>query len=251
MRRLPRLLAILTLLQGKKYTTAEQIAEHFGISIRTVYRDIQALTASQLSDNEAGSRQIAYEPGKGYYLVQGYFLPPVQFSMEEANALLLMERVVSGFADKGIERHYATALQKVKAVLRNSQKEQLELLNDHIVFHVPECLKYNQEYLAMLQTAIGKRLALELTYQTKQGETTRRQVEPIGLVFYALGWHLMAWCHLRKDYRDFKVARIVQMRCLDVPFKKADHLTLEEYMATEGPWTFEDGAWTAMSNVNF
>jgi len=222
MHRLTRLLSILTLLQGRKYTTAEQIAEHFGISVRTVYRDIKAL-------GEQGV-PVGFEPAKGYFLVQGYFLPPVSFSSEEANALLLMESVVGSFADKSIQKHYTTALQKVKAVLRTTQKEQLETLNKHISFHVPECFKYDQEYLSALQSAITHRHLLELDYENKEGLASKRQVEPIGLVFYALAWHLIAWCHLRNEYRDFRVTRIRAMRCLDVPFKKLEHMPLSEYV---------------------
>lgn len=224
MLRLPRLLSLLTLLQGKRHVTAEYIAQHYGISIRTVYRDIKAL-------GEQGV-PIGFEPGKGYFVVQGYFLPPVQFSTEEANALLLMERVVSGFADKSIQTHYTTALNKVKAVLRGSQKEQLETLNNHIMFNVPECFKYDHEYLATLQMAITKRQVLQLHYRNNKGETSQRQVEPIGLVFYALAWHLIGWCHLRQQYRDFKVARIIAMACLPHPFKLTEHLSLEQYVQT-------------------
>lgn len=224
MQRLPRLLALLTLLQSKRHVTADDIAAHFNISVRTVYRDVKAL-------GEQGV-PIGFEPGKGYFVVQGYFLPPVQFTTEEANALLLMQRVVEGFADKSIQTHYTTALNKVKAVLRNSQKEQLETLNNHIMFHVPDCFKYDQAYLSVLQGAITKRHVLQLQYRNNKGETSQRQVEPIGLVFYALAWHLIAWCHLRQDYRDFKVARILAMRCLEKPFLQSHHITLEQYVAT-------------------
>ena len=142
----------------------------------------------------------------------------------------MMERVVTGFADKGIERHYTTALNKVKAVLRHQQKEQLEILNNHIVFQVPECFKYDQEYLSALQAAISGRQLLELQYETKLGKASTRRVEPIGLVFYAFAWHLIAWCHLRHDYRDFRVSRIQQMRCMDAPFSITDHMPLQEYL---------------------
>lgn len=222
MNRIDRLFGILTLLQGKKHYAAEGIAEHFGISVRTVYRDIKALGEQGIP--------VGFEPTKGYFLVQGYFLPPVSFSSEEANALVLMESIVSSFADKSIQKHYATALNKVKAVLRTTQKEQLETLTNHISFHIPECFKYDQEYLSALQTAITSSHILELDYQNKEGIASKRQVEPIGLVFYALAWHLIAWCHLRQEYRDFRVTRIQAMRCLDVPFKKLEHVPLSEYL---------------------
>src|SRR4051812_39945460 len=115
MNRIDRLFGILTLLQSKKYVTAEAISERFGISVRTVYRDIKALGE--------GGIPVSFEPAKGYFIVQGYFLPPVSFSSEEANALLLMETMVRGFADKSIHTHYSSALQKVKSVLRSPQKE--------------------------------------------------------------------------------------------------------------------------------
>ena len=124
MNRIDRLFGILTLLQSKKYATAEKIAEKFNISVRTVYRDIKALAEQGIP--------VSFEQPKGYFIVQGYFLPPVAFTSEEANALLLMESLVYGFADKSIQMHYSNALNKIKSVLRNSQKEKLEILNNNI-----------------------------------------------------------------------------------------------------------------------
>src|ERR1044071_5148751 len=106
MNRIDRLFGILTLLQSKKYVTAEQIACRFEMSIRTVYRDIKALGESGIP--------VSFEPTKGYYIVQGYFLPPVSFSTEEANALMFMEAIAYGFSDKSIQTHYSNALTKVK-----------------------------------------------------------------------------------------------------------------------------------------
>src|ERR1700761_6134352 len=98
MNRIDRLFGITTMLQSKKYVPAEKIADKFGISVRTVYRDIKALCEQGLP--------VSFEQGRGYFIVQGYFLPPVAFSQEEANALLLMEMIVSAFADKSIQAHY-------------------------------------------------------------------------------------------------------------------------------------------------
>ena len=120
MNRIDRLFGILTLLQSKKFVTGEKIAEKFNISVRSVYRDIKAL-------NEQGI-PVSFEPHRGYFIVNGYFLQPVSFSTEEANALLLMESIVSAFADKSIQQHYSTALTKIKSVLRSSQKDSVERL---------------------------------------------------------------------------------------------------------------------------
>ena len=222
MNRIDRLFGITTMLQSKKYVTAEKISEKFKISVRTVYRDIKSLCEQGIP--------VSFEQHKGYYIVQGYFLPPVSFSSEEANAVLLMESIVSAFADQSILTHYSSALNKIKSVLRGPEKDKLDLLQDKIKMHIPECFRSNFEYLSALQEAISAKTVISIQYTRKDGQTSTRRMEPIGLVFYALAWHLIGWCHLRNDYRDFKVPRIEKLSDTGVPFKNAKHITLEEYM---------------------
>lgn len=222
MNRIDRLLGIMTLLQSKKFIGADCIAEKFEISVRTVYRDLKAL-------GELGI-PISFQPNKGYFIMRGYFLPPVAFNTEEANALLLMESIVYGFADKSIQTHYSNALNKIKSVLKNSQKEKLEFLNDSIRMQFPACFDNNYEYLSTLQNAVSTQQILEFEYSNQNNELSKRRVEPIGLVFYALNWHLIAWCHLRNDYRDFRVSRILCLKNTGFPFQKNDHISLNEYM---------------------
>jgi predicted DNA-binding transcriptional regulator YafY len=222
MNRIDRLFGMLTLLQSKKYVTGEKIAEKFHISIRSVYRDIKAL-------NEQGI-PVSFEPHRGYFIVSGYFLQPVSFSTEEANALLLMESIVSAFADKSIQQHYSTALTKIKSVLRSTQKDSVEQLSANIKLQVPECFVQNFEYLTHIQQAISSRKILEIGYTNKQEEVSVRKMEPIGLIFYALSWHLIGWCHNKKDYRDFRVSRILRLHCTGDDFTIREHLPLDEYM---------------------
>ena len=111
MNRIEILVVKLGMLQTKKYVTAEKMAHKFEVSIRTVYRDIKALAEQGIP--------VSFEQPKGYFIVKGYFLTPIAFNTEEANALLLMESIVQGFADKSIQTHYSNALDKVKAILRN------------------------------------------------------------------------------------------------------------------------------------
>lgn len=222
MNRIDRLFGILLLLQAKKFVTAEAIGRKFGISVRTVYRDIKAL-------GEQGV-PVSFEAGKGYFIVQGYFLPPVSFTSEEANALLLMETLIDGFADKSIRTHYTTALNKIKAVLRGPQKDGVEVLSENIRFQIPACFTADFDHLSKLQTAIATKTVIELEYRNTKAEVSRREAEPIGLVFYAFGWHLIAWCRYRQDYRDFKVSRMLKVRTTGEPFAKHDHVTLNDYM---------------------
>ncbi len=222
MNRIDRLFGILTLLQSRKYMPAEKIADRFHISIRTVYRDIKAMTESGIP--------VSFEPNKGYFIVQGYFLPPVSFSSEEANALLLMEKFVTVFADKSIQKHYGSALGKVKAVLRGVQQEALEELDKHTYFQVPDMFQKHFEFLAVIQKAIASKSTLKIGYKNLKEEISTREIEPIGLVFYAFYWHIIAWCRLRREYRDFKVSRILQLQETDLPFSRKQHLSLNEYM---------------------
>lgn len=222
MNRIDRLFGIVTLLQSRKYVSVEIIAEKFEISTRTVYRDVKAI-------NEQGV-PLCFEAGKGYFIVQGYFLPPISFNNEEANALILMERFLNGFADRSIQKHYISALNKVKNVMRSQQKEQLEFLNDNIKLQIPARLTNDFEYLSDIQNAIAKRMILKVDYEKENGEHSCREVEPIGLVFYAFSWHMIAWCHLRREYRDFKVSRIKKLLEMQIPFRKLDHLPVAEFM---------------------
>jgi predicted DNA-binding transcriptional regulator YafY len=223
MNRIDRLFGILILLQSKKHVSAESIADRFDISIRTVYRDIKALGEQGIP--------LSFEPNKGYYIIQGYFLPPVSFNTDEASALLMMERFLEGFADKSIKQHYHSALDKVKNVLKNAQKEHLEKLNQHIKLQLPKRLYSDVQHLSLLQNAIADKTIVYIKYKNYKEELSERRLEPIGLIFYAFSWHLIGYCHLRSQYRDFKVNNILTLNCSSLPFTKQDHISINDYMS--------------------
>jgi len=220
--RIDRLLGMITLLQTKKFVTAESIADKFKISKRTVYRDMKAICEQGIP--------VGVEPNKGYFIVQGYFLPPVLFTNDEANALLLMESMVKGFADKSISKHYSNALDKIKAGLKQPDKEKLETMNSNIKLQMPPCFENDFEYLSVLQQSISSKTIISIEYKNNKEEISNREVEPIGLIFYAFSWHVIGWCHKRKDYRDFKVSRIIKVTNTGYPFKKTKHIELAAYM---------------------
>ena len=224
MNRIDRLFGMVTLLQSRKYVTTEQLAEKFGISVRTVYRDVKALGEQGIP--------VSYELNRGYFLVQGYFLPPVSFSPEEANTLLLLEKLIYGSADKSIMAHYTSVLNKIKAVLRSTEKSRLEQLTDRIKIEVSAQFQQPAQYLASLQAALSGQQILDIDYQNKDGLTSTRQIEPIGLAYYGAAWHVIAWCHLRNAYRDFNVVRIRRLSPTGITFRKGPHITLNEYIAS-------------------
>lgn len=222
MNRIDRLFGILVLLQSKKYVSAETISQKFGISVRTVYRDVKALCEQGIP--------VSFEQHKGYFIVQGYFLPPVSFSFEEASALLLMEKLVYGFADRSVQTNYSTALSKIKAVLRTAQKERLEILEKNTKLQLPSRFNNDFDFLTVLQTSISTKTIVEMEYRNNSNEASKRLIEPIGLIFYAFGWHVIGWCHIRQDYRDFKVVRIIKLKNTGMPFTKSDHMPVNDYM---------------------
>lgn len=222
MNRIDRLFGILVLLQSKKYVTAEAISEKFGISVRTVYRDVKALCEQGVP--------VSFEQHRGYFIVQGYFLPPVSFSFEEASALLLMENLVYGFTDRSVHNNYSSAFNKIKAVLRGSQKEKIEALEKKIKLQLPSRFSNDSDYLTVLQEAISSKNIIEIEYRNNNNEVSKRMVEPIGLIFYAFSWHVIGWCHMRQGYRDFKIVRILKFKKTDQPFTKEDHVLLNDYM---------------------
>lgn len=221
MNRVDRLFGIVTLLQSRKYVSAERIAEKFEISVRTVYRDIKAI-------GEAGI-PVSFEPNKGYFIIPGYFTPPVSFTLEEANALLLSQSLIGGFGDRSVQATFDSALTKIRSVLRQVDKEKVAILDQSIKLQIPERMNLEFEYLAQIQSAIIEQNQIKLSYRSLKEECLERTIEPIGLVFYAFAWHLIGYCHLRKDYRDFKVERIEQLRKTTTPFEVSEHMPLSAY----------------------
>lgn len=225
MNRIDRLMGIITLLQAKKHRTLPQIAEHFSISERTVFRDLRAI-------GEIGV-PVFFEPDKGYSVGKGFFLPPVSLTVEEAHALSLAEPLVVRFSDPVIQKHFGSALSKIKMVLGHQQRENMERLQSQTAHFVPD--KYQHlmpatNYLIPLQQAITDKKIVRMVYENLQEMPSQREVEPIGLTFYSLNWHLIAWCHLRQDYRDFRISRIQKLQVTLQPFQKTEHLSLNEYL---------------------
>ncbi len=222
MNRVDRLFGILTTLQSKKHATAAHIAEKFGISVRTVYRDIKAL-------EELGI-PVGFEQPKGYFVVQGYFLPPLSFTAHEANSLILMASLAKKFGDKSVDYHTSSAITKIRSVLRSTEKDIASRFSDHLNIYISKEEKIENNFLTDVQTAIVNQNIISIDYTDLANVKTTREIEPIGLVFYNLSWHLIAWCWKRLDYRDFLVKRISKISCTGKPYQKTDHIPVAEFL---------------------
>jgi predicted DNA-binding transcriptional regulator YafY len=225
MNHIERLNAILIHLQSKRVVKASEIADRFGISLRTVYRDIRALEASGVP--------IGAEAGVGYFLMANYKLPPVMFTKEEASALLFGEKLVEKMSDDGMKAEFCSALMKIKAILNPEEKDRLEKLHNQIsvLNYTSSPGNFNRLFLSEIQQALISKQVLEIDYQAGYGApATQRLVEPIGLCNYSRRWHLFAWCRLRGEYRDFRLDRILNLRLSQQNFKGKQHLSMEEFI---------------------
>jgi len=223
MNRIDRLTAILIQLQSKRVVKAQEIADRFGMSLRTVYRDIRAL-------EEAGV-PIGAEAGVGYFL-EDYHLPPVMFTNEEASALLFGAKLIGKMADESLREGFDSAFYKIKSVLKRNEKEHLEDLESRVEVLARERAEpFSVHLLNVIQQAIVRQQVLEIDYVTNfHSRSTQREIEPIGLVHYSSHWHLIAYCRLRGDYRDFRVDRIQNLTNTEVFFPKQNLLTLQAYL---------------------
>lgn len=231
MNRIDRLTAILIHLQTKRVVKAEEISDRFEISLRTVYRDVKALM-------EAGV-PIGSEAGKGYFIVDGFHLPPVMFTQDEANSMMLASKLVEKMADKSVRAAFDSALYKIKSVLNESEKDNLEALDSHIEISfrgraadAPQDESFPDHFMTEIQRAVAKKHVLRLDYCNNTGEVSQRFVEPIGIFYYSLAWHLIGWCRLRNGYRDFRADRIKELKNTQEKFDGRSMVTLKEYLRT-------------------
>ncbi|MGN6511323.1 MAG: helix-turn-helix transcriptional regulator [Chitinophaga sp.] len=230
MNRIDRLTAILVQLQGKKIVKAQEIADRYNLSLRTVYRDVKALM-------EAGV-PIGSEAGTGYYIVDGYHLPPVMFNRSEAAALLTGEKLMEKHSDRSNQQQFSNAMQKIRAVLRGSDKDFLESLDGNIaVLRSPRGTTdepFPNRFLTDIQDGVARQRVLSMEYYSFHSDSvSRREIEPIGIFHMNSSWHLIGFCRLRNDYRDFRADRIKNLHLTDQTFDKSKRMSLQEYIAQE------------------
>jgi len=217
-RRADRLFQIVQKLRRRRVTTAAQLADALGVSERTIYRDIDDLSSSGVP--------ILAEAGVGYALAKGFDLPPLMFTRDEVEALVLGARIVRAWADPALARAAEEALAKVESVLTESVKRRIP---DAEVFapdfHVdPE----QRRRLQPLREAIGERRKIRLAYLDAGARSSSRVVRPLGLFFWGARWTLGAWCELRQGFRNFRADRMERCDVLDERFELEPGKTLAD-----------------------
>lgn len=227
MNRTDRLVALVMYLQSRRVTTAAQMAEHFEITERTIYRDLAAL-------GEAGV-PILGEAGVGYTLMRGYHLPPVMFSPDEALALVTGGLLAERMTDDTTRAAIRSALGKVNVVLPADLQRRVHRLRESMQISGRKP-GVGPVSLSQLQLALADARVVRLRYRAaRRDDTTLREVEPLGLVFYLDQWHLIGWCRLREDVRDFRVDRIHSVEVSNEPAPPRPDFDLAGYVAQT--WT--------------
>lgn len=222
MRRADRLFQIVQLLKNDRYVTARSLAESLEVSERTIYRDIQDLSASGVP--------ITGEAGAGYRLLEGFHLPPVMFTEEEVAALVVGMRMVQAWTDRSLAKAAFHALQKIEAVV--PEHLQAEIEREEIL--VPD-FSFNGEVaerLATYRRAIKARKKVAFNYTREDGEQSIRTIHPLGLFYWGKVWTLVAWCELRDEFRHFRLDRMENVQVLDENYTLISGQTLQDYLAT-------------------
>ncbi len=225
MNKAERLFHLMSLLRSRRTAiTAEQLAGKMEVSVRTVYRDIQALTLSGIP--------IEGEAGVGYLLQSGFQIPPLMFTNDELQSLLVGIRMVKAFTDPELGKAAQLAEDKIMSVLPDPLKAYAETQ--------PYCIPVIDRDNALRETHLVIRKACEqqqklvIDYSDEAKSRTSRVVWPLRLVGWGDRWTLLAWCELREAYRNFRFDRMQQMTVLDQTFETTESISWEHYIATQG-----------------
>ena len=220
--RLSRLTAILTQLQSRRLITAPKLAGRFNVTVRTIYRDIRAL--------EDAGVPIFTEEGKGYGLMEGYRIPPVMFTEDEANAIITAEFLIHACKDESLIKEFTSAVQKLKAIIPDELKNRVEILEQRIgITKTYTDLSVKSKYLLDIQKALVEHLVIKINYTNQSEQKSEREVEPFAIYTGENGdWLLVAHCRLRKDFRTFSLKNIEEVFITNEKFA-ASPLTFAQY----------------------
>lgn len=196
-----RLLALLQVLRGHRYpVSGGRLAGELGISLRTLYRDIASLRAQGAA--------IEGEAGVGYVLRPGFLLPPMMFSQEEIEALVLGSRWVARSTDAKLSAAAEAALAKIAAVL---PPELSDAVDETALIVGPRAIAEEKADIAALRSAIRRERKLDIGYSDETGAVTRRIIWPFGLAYFERVRVVVGWCELRQDFRHFRTDRIASL----------------------------------------
>lgn len=221
MSRTQRLFDLIQILRRHRYpVTGKQLADELDVSLRTLYRDIATLQTQGAS--------IEGEPGLGYVLRPGFMLPPLMFSEEEIEALVLGSRWVARRTDKKLRLAATNVLAKISAVLPEDLRHQLEF-SGLLIGPVKTAIENDDEKEALIRHAIRREYKVQMTYVDVKGNESQRLIWPLALGFFEEVHVVVAWCELRLDFRHFRADRITKLTQLETRYPQRRQTLLKKW----------------------
>jgi predicted DNA-binding transcriptional regulator YafY len=225
MSRAQRLLDLIQLLRGyRRPVSGAVLAEALAISLRTLYRDIDTLNAQ--------GAQIDGEAGLGYVLRPGFMLPPLMFSEEEIEAIVLGSRWVADRADAALSAAAGNALAKIAAVLPQDLKTSLD--TSSLLIGPGNTIAAGDTELPVIRQAIRSERKLRIRYLDGKGSDSRRTIWPFALGFFDRVRVVVAWCEMREDFRHFRTDRIGKVQVTDKRYPRRRQALLKDWREREG-----------------
>jgi len=223
-RRADRLLLLLEQLRSRPVCTASELSEALEVSPRTIYRDIEALVGAGVP--------VRGEAGVGYILEPGYYLPPLNLTADEAEALALGARVLAIWSDGAVAAQAGAALAKIRAVLPAAGQSAI----DQDIFWAPQWVTRQAPAVDLLELkrAAQYRRVLEIDYETLNGTVSTRMVRPLSVSFFGPVWLLIAWCERASDFRCFRLDRIRSLVATSRRFREEDGKRLIDFKRVKG-----------------
>jgi predicted DNA-binding transcriptional regulator YafY len=223
MSRAERLLDLLQILRRHRApVTGPALADEIGVSIRTLYRDIATL--------QAQGADIRGEPGLGYVLLPGFTLPPLMFSADEIEALVLGSRWVGVRGDDRLGAAARNAVAKIRAVLPDELRDSVDAATLTVPMIASEPAVVD---VAAIRMAIRGEKKLRIAYRNNDGEESTRTIWPLLIGFFDRVLVVPAWCELRQDYRAFRVDRIRSLAVLDERYPRRRAVMVKEWRASQ------------------
>lgn len=225
--RIDRISALLVQLQSRPVVKASEMAERFNVSLRTIYRDMRTLS-------EAGI-PICGNSGIGYSLIDGYKLPSLMFTKEEAMAFLTAEKIIEQLSDAQNSNYFRQGMDKIRAALKAIDKEYLHKMGDAIAVYKSRNTRESLPNLTQtILSSINDKFIVRIEYTNIDGNITKRALEAVGITYSYPNWYLSAWCHLREEYRMFRLDRIGNIETTTDKHTKT-HPSLESILGVDDP----------------
>jgi len=230
--RTERLFATILLLQNRPNMTSRDLAQHFGVSRRTIFRDLRALSESGVP--------LTYSEGGGYEILEGYQLPPLMLTAREAATLLVGTEFMRLQSDASLRGDAGEVSLKIRSVLPPEIREYVDRLSENTVLDpywsgaVQSEGKETGIWFKLSEAVARSRKVIMEYFVESRGELTQRRVDPLGLVYFTDHWNLIAFDHLRDEVRNFRLDRMEEMFVLSETFDRPDGFDLQTYLEGEG-----------------